>query len=149
LRWRARPMGAAAPGRSELDPLGVATRGTRSSFPQGAAVAAPCRSVVPATTATGARRPRPAPLRPVARRPMYLAVVGDGPASLAVTQRVVEAGLSVCTIDPVPRARVAMGLSHCLHTVWPSTSVFIGDGSPQVARRRAGVHCAASQAPGI
>ncbi|KAF8691350.1 hypothetical protein HU200_040481 [Digitaria exilis] len=76
---------------------------------------------------------------PSRARPVDLAVVGGGPAGLAVAQRVAEAGLSVCAIDPSP-ALVwpnnygvwvdefeAMGLSHCLDTVWPSASVFIDD----------------------
>lgn len=76
---------------------------------------------------------------PARSRPVDLAVVGGGPAGLAVAQRVAEAGLSVCAIDPSP-ALVwpnnygvwvdefdAMGLSHCLDAVWPSASVFIDD----------------------
>ncbi|XP_040376509.1 lycopene beta cyclase, chloroplastic [Oryza brachyantha] len=76
---------------------------------------------------------------PARSRPVDLAVVGGGPAGLAVAQRVAEAGLSVCAIDPSP-ALVwpnnygvwvdefeAMGLSHCLDAVWPSASVFVDD----------------------
>ncbi|XP_066321363.1 lycopene beta cyclase, chloroplastic-like [Miscanthus floridulus] len=77
---------------------------------------------------------------PARARPVDLAVVGGGPAGLAVAQRVAEAGLSVCAIDPSPAVVwpnnygvwvdefEAMGLTHCLDTVWPSASVFIGDG---------------------
>jgi hypothetical protein len=78
-----------------------------------------------------------------------LAVVDGGPAGLAVAQRVAEAGFSGCAIDPVPRAPVAMGLSHCLDTGWPSAVVFIGDGPPQVARRHPGALAGAAQAFGI
>jgi lycopene beta-cyclase len=52
-----------------------------------------------------------------------------------------EAGLSVCSIDPLP-ALVwpnnydvwvdefeAMGLFHCLDTMWPLASVFFSDGA--------------------
>uniref|UniRef100_A0A0E0CH36 lycopene beta-cyclase n=1 Tax=Oryza meridionalis TaxID=40149 RepID=A0A0E0CH36_9ORYZ len=73
---------------------------------------------------------------PARSTPVDLAVVGGGPAGLAVAQRVAEAGLSVCAIDPSP-ALVwpnnygvwvdefdAMGLSHCLDAVWPSATVF-------------------------
>ncbi|CAO2044873.1 unnamed protein product [Urochloa humidicola] len=83
---------------------------------------------------------------PSRARPVDLAVVGGGPAGLAVAQRVAEAGLSVCAIDPSP-ALVwpnnygvwvdefeAMGLSHCLDTVWPSASVFIGADGDSAAK---------------
>lgn len=76
---------------------------------------------------------------PARSRPVDLAVVGGGPAGLAVAQRVAEAGLSVVSIDPSPGLVwpnnygvwvdefEAMGLSDCLDTVWPSASVFIDD----------------------
>ncbi|KAL5211947.1 hypothetical protein ABZP36_022794 [Zizania latifolia] len=93
---------------------------------------------------------------PARSRPVDLAVVGGGPAGLAVAQRVAEAGLSVCAIDPSPAVVwpnnygvwvdefEAMGLSHCLDAVWPSASVFIDDRSvksldrpyARVARRK-------------
>lgn len=123
--------------------------------------AAPCRPALPprpraavvcrATAAAEALRSLAPPTRPellsldlprydpARSRPVDLAVVGGGPAGLAVAQRVAEAGLSVCAIDPSP-ALVwpnnygvwvdefdAMGLSHCLDAVWPSASVFIDD----------------------
>ncbi|KAG8058328.1 hypothetical protein GUJ93_ZPchr0002g24439 [Zizania palustris] len=76
---------------------------------------------------------------PARSRPVDLAVVGGGPAGLAVAQRVAEAGLSVCAIDPSPAVVwpnnygvwvdefEAMGLSHCLDAVWPSATVFTDD----------------------
>jgi hypothetical protein len=76
-------------------------------------------------------------------------MMGGGPVGLAVAQRVAEDGFSGCAIDPVPRAPVAMGLSHCLDTGCPSAVVFIGDGPPKVAQRHPGVHAGAAQAPGI
>lgn len=94
---------------------------------------------------------------PARSRPVDLAIVGGGPAGLAVAQRVAEAGLSVCSIDPSPGLVwpnnygvwvdefEAMGLADCLDTVWPSASVFIDDATPpksldrpyaRVARRK-------------
>ncbi|KAK1615694.1 hypothetical protein QYE76_021211 [Lolium multiflorum] len=73
---------------------------------------------------------------PARSRPVDLAIVGGGPAGLAVAQRVAEAGLSVVSIDPSPGLVwpnnygvwvdefEAMGLTDCLDTVWPSASVF-------------------------
>jgi hypothetical protein len=81
--------------------------------------------------------------------PVDLAVVGGGPAGLTAAQRVAESGFSRCAIDPVPRAPVPMGLSHCLDTGWPSAVVFISGGPPQVAQRHLGAHAGAAQAPGI
>lgn len=70
-----------------------------------------------------------------------LAVVGGGPAGLAVAQQVSEAGLSVCSIDPSPKLIwpnnygvwvdefEAMDLLDCLDTTWPGAVVFIDDQS--------------------
>lgn len=70
-----------------------------------------------------------------------LAVVGGGPAGLAVAQQVSEAGLSVCSIDPSPRLIwpnnygvwvdefEAMDLLDCLDTTWSGAAVFINDHS--------------------
>ncbi|MED6193182.1 Lycopene beta cyclase, chloroplastic [Stylosanthes scabra] len=68
-----------------------------------------------------------------------LAVVGGGPAGLAVAQQVSEAGLSVCAIDPNPRLIwpnnygvwvdefEAMDLLDCLDTTWSGAVVYIDD----------------------
>lgn len=68
-----------------------------------------------------------------------LAVVGGGPAGLAVAQQVSEAGLSVCSIDPSPRLIwpnnygvwvdefEAMDLLDCLDTTWSGAVVYIDD----------------------
>nr|ALM30774.1 plastid lycopene beta-cyclase 1 [Bixa orellana]AMJ39480.1 lycopene beta-cyclase 1 [Bixa orellana] len=68
-----------------------------------------------------------------------LAVVGGGPAGLAVAQQVSEAGLSVCTIDPSPKLIwpnnygvwvdefEAMDLLDCLDTTWSGAVVYIND----------------------
>ncbi|KAG6671167.1 hypothetical protein I3843_Q011300 [Carya illinoinensis] len=70
-----------------------------------------------------------------------LAVVGGGPAGLAVAQQVSEAGLSVCTIDPSPKLIWpnnygvwvdefdAMDLLDCLDTTWSGAVVFTDDQS--------------------
>lgn len=70
-----------------------------------------------------------------------LAVVGGGPAGLAVAQQVSEAGLSVCAIDPSPKLIwpnnygvwvdefEAMDLLDCLDTTWSGAVVFIDDQS--------------------
>ncbi|KAL2532892.1 Lycopene beta cyclase [Abeliophyllum distichum] len=70
-----------------------------------------------------------------------LAVVGGGPAGLAVAQQVSEAGLSVCSIDPSPKLIwpnnygvwvdefEAMDLLDCLDTTWSGAVVFIDDKS--------------------
>uniref|UniRef100_F6HLP6 lycopene beta-cyclase n=1 Tax=Vitis vinifera TaxID=29760 RepID=F6HLP6_VITVI len=70
-----------------------------------------------------------------------LAVVGGGPAGLAVAQQVSEAGLSVCSIDPSPKLIwpnnygvwvdefEAMDLLDCLDTTWSGAVVFIDDHS--------------------
>ncbi|KAL7169168.1 hypothetical protein ACSBR2_034248 [Camellia fascicularis] len=70
-----------------------------------------------------------------------LAVVGGGPAGLAVAQQVSEAGLSVCSIDPSPKLIwpnnygvwvdefEAMDLLDCLVTTWSGAVVFIDDHS--------------------
>lgn len=68
-----------------------------------------------------------------------LAVVGGGPAGLAVAQQVSEAGLSVCSIDPSPKLIwpnnygvwvdefEAMDLLDCLDTTWSGAMVYIDD----------------------
>lgn len=68
-----------------------------------------------------------------------LAVVGGGPAGLAVAQRVSEAGLSVCSIDPSPKLIwpnnygvwvdefEAMDLLDCLDTTWSGAVVYVDD----------------------
>ncbi|XP_047320006.1 lycopene beta cyclase, chloroplastic [Impatiens glandulifera] len=68
-----------------------------------------------------------------------LAVVGGGPAGLAVAQQVSEAGLSVCAIDPSPKLIwpnnygvwvdefEAMDLLDCLDTTWSGAEVYIND----------------------
>ncbi|XP_007028557.2 PREDICTED: lycopene beta cyclase, chloroplastic/chromoplastic [Theobroma cacao] len=68
-----------------------------------------------------------------------LAVVGGGPAGLAVAQRVSQAGLSVCSIDPSPKLIwpnnygvwvdefEAMDLLDCLDTTWSGAVVYIDD----------------------
>ncbi|KAJ8770440.1 hypothetical protein K2173_017931 [Erythroxylum novogranatense] len=68
-----------------------------------------------------------------------LAVVGGGPAGLAVAQQVAEAGLSVCLIDPSPKLIFpnnygvwvdefeAMNLLDCLDTTWPGAVVYVND----------------------
>ncbi|KAL7169158.1 hypothetical protein ACSBR2_034238 [Camellia fascicularis] len=70
-----------------------------------------------------------------------LAVVGGGPAGLAVAQQVSEAGLSVCSIDPSPKLIwpnnygvwvdefEAMDLLDCLDTTWSGAVVFVDDHS--------------------
>lgn len=70
-----------------------------------------------------------------------LAVVGGGPAGLAVAQQVSEAGLSVCAIDPSPKLIwpnnygvwvdefEAMDLLDCLDTTWSGAVVFVDDQS--------------------
>lgn len=70
-----------------------------------------------------------------------LAVVGGGPAGLAVAQQVSEAGLSVCSIDPSPKLIwpnnygvwvdefEAMDLLDCLDTTWSGAVVFIDEKS--------------------
>ncbi|OIW03180.1 hypothetical protein TanjilG_11817 [Lupinus angustifolius] len=68
-----------------------------------------------------------------------LAVVGGGPAGLAVAQQVSDAGLSVCAIDPNPRLIwpnnygvwvdefEAMDLLDCLDTTWSGAVVYIDE----------------------
>ncbi|RAL48489.1 unnamed protein product [Cuscuta campestris] len=68
-----------------------------------------------------------------------LAVVGSGPSGLAVAQRVSEAGLSVCSIDPSPQLIwpnnygvwvdefEAMDLLDCLDYTWSGADVYIDD----------------------
>ncbi|XP_022153903.1 lycopene beta cyclase, chloroplastic/chromoplastic [Momordica charantia] len=70
-----------------------------------------------------------------------LAVVGGGPAGLAVAQQVSEAGLSVCAIDPSPKLIwpnnygvwvdefEAMDLLDCLDTTWSGAVVFTNEQS--------------------
>lgn len=72
---------------------------------------------------------------------MDLAVVGGGPAGLAVAQQVSEAGLSVCSIDPSPKLIwpnnygvwvdefEAMDLLDCLDTTWSGAVVYINENS--------------------
>ncbi|XP_057541348.1 lycopene beta cyclase, chloroplastic/chromoplastic [Amaranthus tricolor] len=69
-----------------------------------------------------------------------LAVVGGGPAGLAVAQQVSQAGLSVCSIDPSPKLIwpnnygvwvdefEAMDLLDCLDTTWSGAVVYIDEG---------------------
>nr|AAX19899.1 lycopene cyclase [Salicornia europaea] len=68
-----------------------------------------------------------------------LAVVGGGPAGLAVAQQVSNAGLSVCAIDPNPKLIwpnnygvwvdefEAMDLLDCLDTTWSGAVVYIDE----------------------
>ncbi|GAV81497.1 Lycopene_cycl domain-containing protein [Cephalotus follicularis] len=68
-----------------------------------------------------------------------LAVVGGGPAGLAVAQQVSEAGLLVCSIDPFPKLIwpnnygvwvdefEAMDLLDCLDTTWSGAVVYTDD----------------------
>ncbi|XP_059668343.1 lycopene beta cyclase, chloroplastic/chromoplastic [Cornus florida] len=70
-----------------------------------------------------------------------LAVVGGGPAGLAVAQQVSEAGLSVCSIDPSPKLIwpnnygvwvdefEALDLLDCLDTTWSGATVFVDEQS--------------------
>nr|ACR25158.1 lycopene beta-cyclase [Diospyros kaki] len=76
-----------------------------------------------------------------------LAVVGGGPAGLAVAQQVSEAGLSVCSIDPSPKVIwpnnygvwvdefEAMDLLDCLDTTWSGAVVYIDDQSTKDLNR--------------
>ncbi|KAF8086250.1 hypothetical protein N665_0630s0001 [Sinapis alba] len=69
-----------------------------------------------------------------------LAIVGGGPAGLAVAQQVSEAGLSVCSIDPSPKLIwpnnygvwvdefEAMDLLDCLDTTWSGAVVYVNEG---------------------
>lgn len=73
-------------------------------------------------------------------RVVDLAIVGGGPAGLAVAQQVSEAGLSVCSIDPSPKLIwpnnygvwvdefEAMDLLDCLDTTWSGAVVYIDEG---------------------
>lgn len=68
-----------------------------------------------------------------------LAVVGGGPAGLAVAQQVSAAGLSVCAIDPSPEVVWpnnygvwvdefdALGLTDCLDATWPGAVVYVDE----------------------
>ncbi|KAK1310522.1 hypothetical protein QJS10_CPA08g01778 [Acorus calamus] len=80
------------------------------------------------------------PLYDPSKRPgLDLVVVGGGPAGLAVAQRVSEAGLSVCSIDPSPRLIwpnnygvwvdefESMGLLDCLDTTWSGAVVYVDE----------------------
>nr|QBC36219.1 lycopene beta-cyclase variant 3 [Petunia x hybrida] len=70
-----------------------------------------------------------------------LAVVGGGPAGLAVAQQVSEAGLSVCSIDPSPKLIwpnnygvwvdefEAMDLLDCLDATWSGAVVYVDENS--------------------
>ncbi|KAF7145753.1 hypothetical protein RHSIM_Rhsim04G0109400 [Rhododendron simsii] len=70
-----------------------------------------------------------------------LAIVGGGPAGLAVAQQVSAAGLSVCSIDPSPKLIwpnnygvwvdefEAMDLLDCLDTTWSGAVVFVNEKS--------------------
>ncbi|KAF8403597.1 hypothetical protein HHK36_011701 [Tetracentron sinense] len=76
-----------------------------------------------------------------------LAVVGGGPAGLAVAQQVSEAGLSVCSIDPSPKLVwpnnygvwvdefEAMDLLDCLDKTWSGAVVYIDDHSKKYLGR--------------
>lgn len=76
-----------------------------------------------------------------------LAVVGGGPAGLAVAQQVSEAGLSVCSIDPSPQLIwpnnygvwvdefEAMDLLDCLDTTWSGAVVHIDESSTKELTR--------------
>ncbi|KAJ0988216.1 hypothetical protein J5N97_006572 [Dioscorea zingiberensis] len=76
-----------------------------------------------------------------------LAVVGGGPAGLAVAQRVSEAGLSVCSIDPSPKLIwpnnygvwvdefEALDLLDCLDASWPGAVVYIDEQSKKFLGR--------------
>uniref|UniRef100_A0A2P2MEW2 lycopene beta-cyclase n=1 Tax=Rhizophora mucronata TaxID=61149 RepID=A0A2P2MEW2_RHIMU len=76
-----------------------------------------------------------------------LAVVGGGPAGLAVAQQVSEAGLSVCSIDPSPKLIwpnnygvwvdefEAMDLLDCLDTTWSGAVVYIHDNTKKYLDR--------------
>lgn len=76
-----------------------------------------------------------------------LAVVGGGPAGLAVAQQVSEAGLSVVSIDPNPNLIwpnnygvwvdefEAMDLLDCLDATWPGAVVYIDDRSTKLLDR--------------
>ncbi|MQL83686.1 hypothetical protein Taro_016189 [Colocasia esculenta] len=68
-----------------------------------------------------------------------LAVVGGGPAGLAVAQQVSQEGLSVCIIDPSPKLIwpnnygvwvdefKAMDMLDCLDTIWPGAVVHVDE----------------------
>ncbi|WOK92970.1 lycopene beta-cyclase [Canna indica] len=76
-----------------------------------------------------------------------LAVVGGGPAGLAVAQQVSEAGLSVCSIDPSPKLIwpnnygvwvdefEAMDLLDCLDATWPGAVVYVDDSKKKLLGR--------------
>lgn len=76
-----------------------------------------------------------------------LAVVGGGPAGLAVAQQVSQAGLSVCSIDPSPQLIwpnnygvwvdefEAMDLLDCLDTTWSGAVVYTNDDSKKYLGR--------------
>ncbi|KAG5609532.1 hypothetical protein H5410_020813 [Solanum commersonii] len=76
-----------------------------------------------------------------------LAVVGGGPAGLAVAQQVSEAGLSVCSIDPNPKLIwpnnygvwvdefEAMDLLDCLDATWSGAAVYIDDNTTKDLNR--------------
>lgn len=76
-----------------------------------------------------------------------LAVVGGGPAGLAVAQQVSEAGLSVCSIDPSPKLIwpnnygvwvdefEAMDLLDCLDATWSSAIVYIDETNTKLLGR--------------
>ncbi|KAJ4798898.1 Lycopene beta-cyclase [Rhynchospora pubera] len=76
-----------------------------------------------------------------------LAVVGGGPAGLAVAQQVSEAGLSVCSIDPSPKLIwpnnygvwvdefEAMDLLDCVDTTWPGAIVYIDESNTKLLGR--------------
>ncbi|KAJ6836066.1 lycopene beta cyclase, chloroplastic/chromoplastic [Iris pallida] len=76
-----------------------------------------------------------------------LAVVGGGPAGLAVAQRVSEAGLSVVSIDPSPNLVwpnnygvwvdefEAMDLLDCLDATWPGAVVYVDERNTKLLGR--------------
>eukprot|EP01018_Ginkgo_biloba_P014804 Gb_24861 [translate_table: standard] len=79
-----------------------------------------------------------------------LAVVGCGPAGLAVAQQVSEAGISVVCIDPSPQTIwpnnygvwvdefEALDLLDCLDTIWTNTTVHFDDKASKSTNRAYG-----------
>uniref|UniRef100_A0A1D1XRG5 lycopene beta-cyclase n=2 Tax=Anthurium amnicola TaxID=1678845 RepID=A0A1D1XRG5_9ARAE len=76
-----------------------------------------------------------------------LAVVGGGPAGLAVAQQVSGEGLSVCSIDPSPKLIwpnnygvwvdefEAMDLLDCLDATWPGAVVYVDEANKKLLGR--------------
>ncbi|XP_078443255.1 lycopene cyclase [Wolffia australiana] len=81
------------------------------------------------------------------KKTVDLAVVGGGPAGLAVAQQVSAEGLSVCCIDPSPQTIwpnnygvwvdefEAMGLLDCLDATWPGAAVHIDSATKKLLHR--------------